>query len=145
MSSTGLISSSEEIYRDAKREKQRFKLAMEAYESATTGSKFKTEVTDKSVHTWDDVLTEVQRAADTYYDVSGMWGKIRKALRSFGRNSKAFEAWASLLPSGSEYLSVLCGGLKLIFRVGTAVARSRRYDRFLIFTCLYRLPHVYRI
>ncbi|KAK6340045.1 hypothetical protein TWF730_001820 [Orbilia blumenaviensis] len=105
----------EEIYRDAKREKKSFELAMEAYESTTTGSKFKTEVTDKSVHTWDDVLTEVQLAADTYYDASGMWGKIQKGLRSFGRNSKAFEAWAMLLPSGSGYFSVLCGGLKLIF------------------------------
>jgi hypothetical protein len=116
--SVGLTSSSEDIYRDAKREKQRFQLAMEEYESTTTGSKFKTEVTEKPVHTWDDVLAEVQRAEDTYYDASGMWGKIRKALRSFGKNSKAFQAWASLLPSGSEYFSVLCGGLTLIFGVG---------------------------
>jgi len=95
---------------------------MEAYESTTTGSKFKTEVTSKSIHTWNDVLIEVQQAEDVYYDESGMWGKIRKGLRSFGRNSKAFEAWATLLPSGSEYFSVLCGGLKLIFGVCTCLA-----------------------
>ncbi|KAM6522883.1 hypothetical protein FALCPG4_012498 [Fusarium falciforme] len=104
----------EEIYGEADREKQRFKLAMEAYENTTRGSKFKTEVTDKSVHTWNDVLTEAQRAEESYYAASGMWGKIQKGLRSFGRNSRAFEAWASLLPSGSEYFSVLFGGFKLI-------------------------------
>jgi len=119
--STTLTSSSEETYREAEREKQRFKLAMEEYDKTTQGSKFKTEVTDKCVHTWNDVLTEVQRAEETYYDVSGMWGKIRKGLRSLGRNSKAFEAWASLLPSGSEYFSVLFGGFRLIFGVCTAV------------------------
>ncbi|EEU37989.1 uncharacterized protein NECHADRAFT_48249 [Fusarium vanettenii 77-13-4] len=124
---TGLTYSSEEIYRDAEREKQRFKTAMEEYENTTQGSKFKTEVTDKCVHTWNDALTEVQRAEETYYDASGMWGKIRKGLRSLGRNSKAFEAWASLLPSGSEYFSVLFGGFRLIFRVCTAAA-ARLHD-----------------
>ncbi|KAK3367801.1 hypothetical protein B0H63DRAFT_489796 [Podospora didyma] len=105
----------DEIYRDAKCEKQGFQLAMEAYESTTVGSKFKTDVTENPIHTWDDVLTEVQRAQDMYSDASGMWGRIQKGLRRFGSNGQALEAWASLLPSESEYTSVLCGGLKLIF------------------------------
>jgi len=90
---------------------------MEAYENTTAGSKFKTDVTHKPVHTWDDVLAEVQQAQDTCSDASGIWGKIQKGLRKFGSNANAFEAWAGLLPSGSEYISILCGGLKLIFGV----------------------------
>jgi len=105
---------------------------MKAYENTTAGTKFKTEVTDKSIHTWDDVLTEVQLAGSAYYDASGMWGRIRKAFRSFGRNSKAFEGWASLLPSGSEYFSVLCGGLTLILGVRNATAWNYWCDQFLM-------------
>ncbi|EQL38730.1 hypothetical protein BDFG_00275 [Blastomyces dermatitidis ATCC 26199] len=74
-----------------------------------------TDVTTKSVHAWEEVLQEVKKASDEYNDVSGSWGHIRKGLRSFGKNNKAFEAWASVLPSQSHYFSLLCGGLKLIF------------------------------
>ncbi|OAX82257.1 hypothetical protein ACJ72_03394 [Emergomyces africanus] len=105
----------QELYIDVEAEKKRFKAAMDAYETTTAGSKFQTDVTGKSVHTWDEVLKEVKTASDDYNDVSGFWGKIRKGLRSFGKNNKAFEAWASLLPSKSHYFSLLCGGFKLIF------------------------------
>lgn len=94
---------------------------MEAYESTTAGSKFQTDVTTKSVHTWEEVLKEVNKASDDYNDLSGFWGKIRKGLRSFGKNNKAFEAWASVLPSQSHYFSLLCGGFKLIFGVCTGL------------------------
>ncbi|PGH30406.1 hypothetical protein GX50_06842 [[Emmonsia] crescens] len=105
----------QELYIDVEAEKKRFKAAMEAYESTTAGSKFQTDVTTKSVHTWEEVLKEVNKASDDYNDLSGFWGKIRKGLRSFGKNNKAFEAWASVLPSQSHYFSLLCGGFKLIF------------------------------
>ncbi|KAK4651589.1 hypothetical protein QC762_602270 [Podospora pseudocomata] len=104
----------EEIYRDATQEKLRFQLAIADYEKLTSGPKFGSGITTKPSFTWEDVLEEAQRAADTYSEASGMWNKIRKGLCSFGRNAKAFDAWASLLPSQSEYLSVLCGGLKFI-------------------------------
>ncbi|ODH33993.1 hypothetical protein ACO22_03216 [Paracoccidioides brasiliensis] len=105
----------QELYIDIEQQRKRFSEAMEAYERTTTGSTFKTDVTTKQVHTWEEVLEEVNKASDRYNDVSGFWGKIRKGLRRFGKNSKAFEAWASLLPSQSHYFSVLCGGMKLIF------------------------------
>ncbi|KLJ12760.1 hypothetical protein EMPG_12242 [Blastomyces silverae] len=105
----------EELYIDVETEKKRFKKALEAYENTTAGSKFQTDVTTKSVHTWEEVLQEVKKASDEYNDVPGFWGRIRKGLRSFGKNNKAFEAWASVLPSQSHYFSLLCGGLKLIF------------------------------
>ncbi|KAK2752304.1 hypothetical protein FQN55_007344 [Onygenales sp. PD_40] len=108
-------SSVQEVYLDIEEAKKQFKEAMEAYENTTVGSKFKTDVTSRPVHTWEEVLEEAQKASDHYYDYSGTWGKIRKGLHSFGRNNKAFEAWSSALPSESHYFSLLCGGLKLIF------------------------------
>jgi hypothetical protein len=59
----------------------------------------------------------MDNASELYNDVPGRWGKIRKGLRKFGKTNAAFAAWAELLPSQSEYVSVLCGGLKLIFGV----------------------------
>lgn len=62
-------------------------------------------------------------ASERYNDVSGFWGKIRKGLRSFGDKDRVFDAWAGLLPQQSQYLSVLCGGLKLIFSASTNALR----------------------
>ncbi|KAH8822019.1 hypothetical protein F5884DRAFT_769740 [Xylogone sp. PMI_703] len=104
----------EELYRDAESEKERFRLALESYEKTTAGSKFKTDLAIGSAHTWEEVLVEVNNASDNYESASGSWGKIRKAFRRFGKNNKAFTAWSTLLPSESEYFSILCGGVKLI-------------------------------
>lgn len=83
----------------------------------TAGSEFKTDVTSNSVHTWEEVLEEINRASESYNNVPGLWGKIRRGFRRFGKNNKAFTAWSTLLPSQLAYFSILCGGLKLIIRV----------------------------
>ena len=79
--------------------------------------KLKTNITLKKLHTWEDVLGEVDRASENYASASDFWAKIRKGLRKLGKNSKAFEGWLELLPTGSIYASVICGGLKMILRV----------------------------
>ncbi|KAH9224701.1 hypothetical protein DL95DRAFT_516944 [Leptodontidium sp. 2 PMI_412] len=104
----------EELYKDAESERKRFKLAMESYEKTTAGTKFKTDVTSNEIHTWEEVLEELNIASENYNDVSGLWGKIRRGCRSFGKNNKVFTAWSSLLPTESQYFSILCGGVKLI-------------------------------
>ena len=116
---------SEELYKDAESEKRRLKEAIEMYERSTVGSRYRTNITSDSTHTWEEVLAAVNQASESYKDVPGLWGKIRKGLRSLGSNNQVFEAWADLLPSQSEYFSVLCGGLKLIFRVGVITLRHR--------------------
>ncbi|CAD6583586.1 MAG: hypothetical protein ASARMPREDX12_001310 [Alectoria sarmentosa] len=105
----------EELYKDAASEKRLFKAAIETYEKTTQGSKYKTNIVNDATHTWEEVLAEVNAASERYNDVPGFWGKIRKGLRSFGVNNQVFDAWAGLLPTQSQYLSILCGGLKLIF------------------------------
>ncbi|KAL4756181.1 uncharacterized protein BDW70DRAFT_145266 [Aspergillus foveolatus] len=116
----------DELYRDAMLEKDRFQEAMEAYEQTTAGSKFKTHVTSKSLHTWEEVLDEVNRAAETYHSRAAVWGKIRAGLRRLGDNSKVFEAWAALLPSGSDCATVISGGLKLILTAAARLSDLRR-------------------
>ena len=105
------------MYKDAASEERLFKAAIETYEKTTTNSNYKTNIVSDKTHTWEEVLAEIETASERYNSVSGFWGKIRKGLRSFGSNNKAFDAWAGLLPTQSQYLSVLCGGLKLIFNV----------------------------
>ena len=108
---------SEELYKDAASEERLFRLAIETYEEITKDSKYKTNIVSSATHTWEEVLAEVNTASERYNDVSGYWGKIRKGLRSFGNNNQVFDVWAGLLPTQSNYFSILCGGLKLIFSV----------------------------
>jgi hypothetical protein len=69
----------------------------------------------------DEVLNSIAEAQRSYEDdaVKGFWGSIRKAFRKLGDNESAFVAWLGLLPVESHYLSVLCGGLKLIIGAST--------------------------
>ena len=119
--SSWLTQQSEELYKDAASEKRLFQAAIEQYEDTTKDSKYKTNIVSDATHTWEDVLAEVNAASERYNDVSGFWGKIRKGFRSFGANNQVFDAWAGLLPTQSNYLSVLCGGLKLIFSVRSSL------------------------
>lgn len=112
-----LTSQSDELYKEAESEKNRFFCAVASYERAAD-EKYRTQVTFQgSVHTWDEVLAEVDHIACQYKDIAGFWAKIRKGLRKFGDNDSAFDAWTELLPTQSLYCSVLCGGLKLVIRV----------------------------
>ncbi|KAL3428634.1 hypothetical protein BDV09DRAFT_190782 [Aspergillus tetrazonus] len=104
------------LYRGAMIEKDRFEEAIEAYEQTTAGSKFKT----------CEVLEEVNRAAETHHSRAAVWGKIRAGLRRLGENSRVFEAWAALLPSGSDCATVISGGLKLILTAAARLSDLRR-------------------
>ncbi|KAF2647326.1 hypothetical protein K491DRAFT_709242 [Lophiostoma macrostomum CBS 122681] len=121
---THLTSCSEEVYRDAKREMESLEEAMKAFEETTTESRFRTEVMNERFHTRGDVLSD--------------------GLRSFGRNNKVFETWASLLPSDSEYVSVLCGGLKLIIRAAARLhdLRSEICDALAEISVLLKCTHI---
>lgn len=98
-------------------EQDRLQQAIIRYQQSIVGSKSHGDLDLSDVNTWDQVLRVVDKASEKYNDESGGWGKVRKAFRKFGRSNKVFEAWAEVLPSQSEYFSVLCGGLKLIFGV----------------------------
>lgn len=115
----------EELYKEAESEKDRFFSAVASYERVAD-AKYRTQVTFQgSVHTWDEVLAEVDRVACQYRDITGFWAKIRKGLRKFGDDHGAFDAWTELLPTQSLYCSVLCGGLKLVIRAAARLKDIR--------------------
>ena len=90
---------------------------MDEYEKATENKQKKVPGWSRNKHTWKEVLEEVDVASSQYNDPSGFWGKIRKVFRRGGDNAGPASAWLALLPTQSEYFSVLCGGLKLIIGV----------------------------
>lgn len=111
-------SSSSEIYRDAEEESKRLKQAMEEYDrSLEPQKKPKNLRLPQNMESWDDVLTEVGRATAQYNDPSGISGKIRKWFRRSSEKANSAKAWLNLLPTQSDYFSVMCGGLKLILGV----------------------------
>jgi hypothetical protein len=99
-------------------EEDRFKKAMREYES-TAKEKYKTGIDPDSEHTIKQLETVAAEAIDQYQtkDTKGFWGKIRLACRKLGDGSEDLQGWLGLLPTESEYLSVVAGGLKLILKV----------------------------
>ncbi|KAK6205895.1 hypothetical protein LQW54_008086 [Pestalotiopsis sp. IQ-011] len=96
----------------------RFKDAIKEYEK-TAKERYKTGVdvngTHSVEHLWqiiDDVVEEYARKGQ-----EGVWGNIRAGFRKLGDGSEAMQGWLGLLPTESEYLSVICGGFKLILKV----------------------------
>ena len=78
-------------------------------------------------HNWDEVCEMLMKAMQTYNEdsVKGFRGFFRRGGRNLGDNSSTFKSWLDLLPTESHYLSILCGGLKLI------LGGSKSYiDRF---------------
>jgi len=123
---------SEDFYRDVGEESRRLTQAMAEYEKVTgVDGKKKKPVLSKDLHTWSEVLQEVENASNQYDEPDGAWGKIRKAFRKSADKADIASAWLTLLPNQSEYFSVLCGGLKLIIGVSvyTAAATSHSADK----------------
>ncbi|OWY50325.1 hypothetical protein AALT_g7929 [Alternaria alternata] len=108
----------EDLYRDTEKESQRLKQAMQEYELADGKGRKRKSLLSSDLHTWGDVLAEVDDASKQYNEPNGVWGKIRKAFRKSGDKAVSGSAWLVLLPASSEYFSILCGGLTLI--VGAA-------------------------
>ena len=128
-----MILDSEQLYADADVETQHFREATIAYEKAAAAAdpKYKATIDWDHVHTWEEVLDVIDKAAASYDEPSGVWGKVRKSFRSVGNNHKVFAAWMNLLPTQSQYASVVCGGLKVIFGVCVSEWNSQlRTDTF---------------
>ncbi|EDU42376.1 conserved hypothetical protein [Pyrenophora tritici-repentis Pt-1C-BFP] len=131
----------EDFYRDVGEESLRLTQAMEEYEkviSVDGKRKKRDSVLSKNLHTWEEVLKEVEGASDRYNEPDGIWGKIRKAFRKSADKADIASAWLALLPNQSEYFSILCGGLKLI--IGAASRLNRVRDD--IAKALIEIPHI---
>lgn len=99
-------------------QEDRFKAAMREYENSAK-QKYKTGVNVDDNHNVDQLWQVIDKAVDEYESKGqdGVWGKIRIGFRKLGDGSEAIQGWLGLLPTESHYLSVVCGGLKLILKV----------------------------
>lgn len=81
------------------------------------------------VHSWDEVTQAANLAEEKYWkDAKGPKGSIRRFFRVTGDNAHVINPWVNLLPN-DQYLSVLCGGLKLV--LGIAARRSEQREDIL--------------
>ncbi len=82
-------------------------------------------------YAWSDVLSAQQTFSRERENATsrGIKGFVYKNMRKFGENSKAFQSWLKLLPTESHYLSVLCGGLKLILGAAQQMSEIRENVR----------------
>jgi hypothetical protein len=81
--------------------------------------RYKVGMSTSETHSIDDVIKAVDDAK-TAYEEKGQKGHfhlIRKAFRKLGNNTDACASWLGLLPAETEYLSIICGGIKLILGV----------------------------
>ncbi|KAI3318453.1 hypothetical protein HD806DRAFT_315959 [Xylariaceae sp. AK1471] len=82
----------------------------------------KTRFNLQAKHTWSEVISEAEFAEIKYNskaDKESPFGRVRGFFRSLRSNSPAIENWLDLLPTESEYGSLICGGLKVILRAAT--------------------------
>ena len=119
-----LTFSTDEVYSEADDEGHRFQCLLKDYES-TSGVKYKTDIDIDGLHSWEQVLAEVDHAASAYKDRSSLWSKVRRGMKKFGDNHSAFNAWLELLPTQSQYCSIICGGLKLIINAAARFEEVR--------------------
>ncbi|OIW24490.1 hypothetical protein CONLIGDRAFT_648639 [Coniochaeta ligniaria NRRL 30616] len=103
---------------DVLAEEEQFKEAMREYED-TAEPKYKTGIDPDAEHSVTQLWKVIDDEVAKYHskDKKGLWGKIRLAFRKLGDGNQAVQGWLGLLPTESHYLSVVCGGLKLIIHV----------------------------
>ncbi|KAI6914543.1 hypothetical protein KC318_g3067 [Hortaea werneckii] len=80
-------------------------------------------------HQWDDVIGAVEVLSKTQAERKDFWSSLRNKLHWFGENSSVFQQWSGLLPTQSNYFSVMCGGLKLIFNAAGRLQKIRDWIR----------------
>ncbi|KAI4261054.1 MAG: hypothetical protein L6R42_003739 [Xanthoria sp. 1 TBL-2021] len=114
------------IYQEAEDRKRSFIKTVDGY-NADARRYGSMEMDLCAEHTWDEVLFVQQRISQER-DVEtskGFRGFCRTRLRRFADNSESFQSWLKLLPTGSQYLSVLCGGLTLVLGAAHRMADIR--------------------
>ncbi|KAI2465919.1 hypothetical protein F4781DRAFT_407510 [Annulohypoxylon bovei var. microspora] len=115
--------------------------AMKIFSESNIGKESKLDRTFdiRGFHDWDEVLATA-RLAERHYEENalGTSGILRNICRRIGDYQDALKPWIQLIPSETNYLSILCGGLKLL--IGAACYRAQERDSILdIFSSLQSL------
>ncbi|KAI7488816.1 hypothetical protein KC351_g1730 [Hortaea werneckii] len=113
-----------------KAHEQRFRQALQDYKDLAK-PKYQADIDLRlsAHHQWDDVIGAVEALSQTQAGRKDFWSSLRNKLHWFGENSSVFQQWSGLLPTQSNYFSVMCGGLKLIFNAAGRLQKIRDWVR----------------
>ncbi|RMY93367.1 hypothetical protein D0862_09227 [Hortaea werneckii] len=113
-----------------KAHEQRFRQALQDYKDQAK-PKYQADIDLRlsAHHQWDDVIGAVEALSKTQAERKDFWSSLRNKLHWFGENSSVFQQWSGLLPTQSNYFSVMCGGLKLIFNAAERLQKIRDWIR----------------
>lgn len=91
---------------------------MKDYES-TAPRKYKAGIDPEQEHTIQQAQEVVANAIQkhTENDSEGLWRKVNDAFLKLGNNKDSITSWLGLLPGERQYMSVVCGGFKIILKV----------------------------
>ncbi|KAI7161059.1 hypothetical protein KC349_g3099 [Hortaea werneckii] len=113
-----------------KAHEQRFRQALQDYkDQAKPRYQADIDLRLSAHHQWDDVIGAVEVLSKTQAERKDFWSSVRNKLHWFGENSSVFQQWSGLLPTQSNYFSVMCGGLKLIFNAAGRLQKIRDWIR----------------
>ncbi|KAI6887825.1 hypothetical protein KC363_g4074 [Hortaea werneckii] len=113
-----------------KAHEQRFRQALQDYKDQAE-PKYQADIDLRlsAHHQWDDVIGAIDVLSKTQAERKDFWSSLRNKLHWFGQNSSVFQQWSGLLPTQSNYFSVMCGGLKLIFTAAGRLQKIRDWIR----------------
>ncbi|KAI6827963.1 hypothetical protein KC327_g1112 [Hortaea werneckii] len=113
-----------------KAHEQRFRQALQDYKDLAK-PKYQADIDLRlsAHHQWDDVIGAVEALSQTQAERKDFWSSLRNKLHWFCENSSVFQQWSGLLPTQSNYFSVMCGGLKLIFNAAGRLQKIRDWVR----------------
>ncbi|KAH8704255.1 hypothetical protein BGW36DRAFT_444961 [Talaromyces proteolyticus] len=114
-----------------------FAEVLQSFENALP-DKYKTRFKLQDKHSWSEVIEEASIAEMKYKKKSSEspFGKVRGFFRSLQKRSAIIENWLDLLPTQSQYGSLICGGIKMILRAATRMDEVKEF----IFKALATIP-----
>ena len=119
--------SSESLNDEVEQEAKLFADALKAYEEdPQVPAKYKTGIDIDHPHSIGDVIEQIDLSLTDYKNENEktVWQFIRKGWWKLGESQDGIKNWMALLPSESEYMSLICGGLNLIIKVSILALRS---------------------
>jgi hypothetical protein len=110
-------SDSECLNDEAEQEAKLFAEALKSYESEVP-KKYKTGVNIDQPYTIGDVVKQINLSLKEYkHDGDNtVWEAIRKGFWKLSESQDGLKNWLELLPSQSDYCSLIYGGLNLIIK-----------------------------
>jgi len=106
-----------------------FKEALQSFEE-NLPKKFKTSFDISEKHNWDEVIAEA-KIAELKYKKKGTgespFGKVRGFFRALQRDTATPQGWLEIMPTQSEYASVICGGFKVLLRAASRMDEIREF------------------